>query len=627
LSKVQVPQARGKYLKLPPHPLRCQLEDLGAYASAVERPLAIDLFCGGGGLSLGLELAGFAVVLGVDKDRNAVATHRAHFAGASLCADLSDPDVVDKIVQALQGVQVALVAGGPPCQPFSRAGRNKILSLVRAGARPDHDPRRELWRSFVDIVDHVRPQALMVENVPEMAVGSEAYVLRQMVAGLEGLGYHVHTRILATWQYGVPQHRQRLIIVGVESGRRFAWPEPSDVRVTVRDAISDLPVIQAGASQDPCPYHCPRTPFQERCRAAVAAEDRDLVHDHFTRHVRDDDLEAFRLMDHETKYSDLPRRLRRYGPDRPDIFDDKYKRLNWDDVSRTITAHISKDGYWYIHPEQHRTLSVREAARLQTFPDSFRFAGFPTTNAFRQIGEAVPPFLAEFLGVAMMKTLDSRNTGPSPASTSLISARLAEWFNARDDSALAAPWRRGPSLWLVVMGLVLFEKLSPEKRRALWRTYAARWPRPEDYLQDELREAAIRALGQGSVEPALNRLARALVEAGDKGVDVSDIGSFASERLALARTLCGIDHHLPLGARSLRVAERVFGGQLNGCGVNSRLLAARLVGAGQDGQAYAGLLEVGEQFCLPSNPDCPRCPLEDLCQTGRASTGEKIPSS
>src|SRR5665811_2033713 len=119
--------------------------------------------------------------------------------------------------------------------------------------------------------------------------------------------------------------------------------------------------------------------------SSVRMRERDtpgVLHDHMTRAVRTDDLEIFELMDSKTLYSDIPEHLRRY---KADSFNDKYKRLAWDEVSRSITAHIAKDGYWYIHPEEHRTLTVREAARLQTFPDSFRFAGQPS-HRFSQIG-------------------------------------------------------------------------------------------------------------------------------------------------------------------------------------------------------------------------------------------------
>ena len=167
--------------------------------------------------------------------------------------------------------------------------------------------------------------------------------------------------------------------------------------MTVRDAISDLPAVVGGAHDFELDYPGPRTKYQKSSRKGLGKKGSKLIWDHYTRPVREDDLEAFRLMDHKTGYADLPHSLTRYSVE---IFDDKYKRLHWDGVSRTITAHIAKDGYWYIHPEQHRTLTIREAARIQSFPDKFRFAG-TVTQQFRQIGDAVPPLLAEALGVAV----------------------------------------------------------------------------------------------------------------------------------------------------------------------------------------------------------------------------------
>src|SRR5262249_6057656 len=142
---------------LAPHPQSCSLEHLQEYVKTLgDAPLAIDLFCGAGGLSLGLEEAGFQTILGVDCNEEAIRTHRAYFAGASVCLDLSDPSALRDIASALCGMEIALVAGGPPCQPFSRAGQSKIRSLIRQGVW-DSDERRELWQAFVEIVEEVCP--------------------------------------------------------------------------------------------------------------------------------------------------------------------------------------------------------------------------------------------------------------------------------------------------------------------------------------------------------------------------------------------------------------------------------------------------------------------------------------
>src|SRR5205807_303011 len=161
-----------------------------------------------------------------------------------------------------------------------------------------------------------------------------------------------------------PQFRNRLVLVALAKGRRFAWPDESADKVTVENAIGDLPLVEGGARPDGgaegwWEYDGPTTAFQKRAREGVEKDDLHKIFDHITRPVRDDDLVAFSQMDTSTRYSDLAPELKRY---RDDIFDDKYKRLDANDVSRTITAHIAKDGYWYIHPWQDRTLTVREAA-------------------------------------------------------------------------------------------------------------------------------------------------------------------------------------------------------------------------------------------------------------------------
>lgn len=419
---------RGPFVVLPAQPGACSTPDqVGGFIASARRVdpaarFAIDLFSGAGGLSLGLHRAGFHVVLGVDHYREAVETHGHHFPGMSMDWDLADVDLIERVAALVRNNSIDLVAGGPPCQPFSKAGRSLIRHLVREGGREPHDHRRDLWRSFMEVVRLSLPPAVLMENVPDMALDKEMFILRTMVQELEDLGYSVSEKVVDTWRYGVPQFRQRLILVALRDGVGFSWPAESPDRVSVWNAIGGLPEVEGGWRPEGGPlgwtdYSGPSTGFQKRMRTGVPAADKAKVFDHITRPVRPDDAASFALMDATTKYSDLPAEFRRY---RDDIFDDKYKRLDENGLSRTITAHIAKDGYWYIHPRQGRTLTVREAARLQTFPDWYRFAG-PPSAAFKQIGNAVPPLLAEQLGAAVASALD--RSVPAAADTRAVAAR------------------------------------------------------------------------------------------------------------------------------------------------------------------------------------------------------------
>ena len=368
------------------------------------RPTAIDLFCGAGGLSLGLHDAGFTVLVGADSDPFSVETHTGNLGGLGWSGDLTDPAEFLEHLEQWGIRSVDLIAGGPPCQPFSRAGSAKIRSLVRSGERAEDDPRASLWNSFMAVVERLRPTAVLVENVPELPSWDNGAVLIGFYEALRDLGYRVDARVLDAYRHGVPQHRARLFIVGTTGAREFRWPEPVEEPPSLRDAIGDLPPAPAAQREEVSRYlGTPESRLSRRLRRGLRGEAAREICDHITRDVRPDDLEAFSLMPEGGTYADLPKRLQRY---RSDIFTDKYKRLAWDEVSRSITAHIAKDGYWYIHPDQPRTLSIREAARIQTFPDRFRFAGQPT-HRLRQIGNAVPPLLAEALGRSLSRALSA----------------------------------------------------------------------------------------------------------------------------------------------------------------------------------------------------------------------------
>ena len=323
------------------------------------------------------------MVAAADSDPVASETHAANISGLTWTGDLSDPAAFIHQMDIWGIESVDLLAGGPPCQPFSRAGTSKIGDLVRRGSRRARDERADLWRSFFSIVDRLKPRAMLFENVPDFARAQDGALLIALMDELRSRSYGVHVQVLDAWKYRVPQHRSRLFVVGITGDGRFKWPRPGKKMPTVWDAIGDLPVVPADTRDETQSYVGPPTStLARRLRSGLRGTEARLIRDHVTRQVRPDDAEIYRLMKPGDTYLDVPEHLRRY---RSDTFDDKYLRLSFDDLSRTITAHIAKDGYWYIHPRENRTLSIREAARIQTFPDRFRFAG-GSTSRYQQIG-------------------------------------------------------------------------------------------------------------------------------------------------------------------------------------------------------------------------------------------------
>jgi len=373
----------------------------------------LDLFAGAGGFSQGFHWAGFTTAVAIDHNAIAVETLEAnfgHLGTKALVRDLSTfrPEDLDAYLKANgQPRAFDVIVGGPPCQGWSSVGRGKIRSLRNPGGRrqEDADPRNELYKNFLRYVEFYQPSVAVMENVPGMLSHNGTNVAERVAASLAELGYTVSWKLLDASALGVPQVRKRLFFVGVRSDLRetFVFPHTHTVKgtrvypeVTVRDAISDLPIIRNGAREWVRPYRHRDTlsEFAQRMR-----EDADpfTVFDHVCRTQNDQDLEAFRLMKEGGWYRDLPKRLKRY---REDIFQDKYKKLVWDKPSWCVTAHLSKDCYTHIHPSQTRTISVREAARLQSFPDCFYFAGSMGAR-FQLIGNAVPPLLAERIATAI----------------------------------------------------------------------------------------------------------------------------------------------------------------------------------------------------------------------------------
>lgn len=599
--------------KLEPHPDACKsIEDLLELARSLEGLLAADLFCGAGGLSLGLEEAGIKSVVGVDFDDYALETYRNLFGGLTMKLDLSRPAAIEDLTSLLRDVGVDVIVGGPPCQPFSRAGRSSIRKLVERGIRSPDDQRRDLWQSFLQVVAGVRPLAVIIENVPDMALSDEGLILRLIVADLESQGYSVDARLLDAWRYGVPQHRQRLIIVALAERTRFEWPLETEKQTSVNDAISDLPTLIGGwgeAEKDgSLPYEGPQTEFQRKMRSGISLVDQPRVYDHVTRSVRDDDRAIFASMDSETQYSDVDPALKRY---RDDIFNDKYKRLAGSDISRTIIAHLAKDGYGFIHPEQDRTISVREAARLQTFPDRVRFAG-PPTAAFRQIGNAVPPLLGLKLGSTVLSSLQRAER--DPVSTTELGSVLARWYE--QEGIPGAPWLTGNSEWAVRVGEALLRIGDPAYFIGpIWGAVGD-ISGPLDVVsnQDRLRSLVARPSDAEDLEGVIAAAEKAIA-----GLSAGEGSSWRLSHLAAKES----DRSVLFAQRGvLRVVARFTGTNVDqqNQGSHGRLFAASMIGVEPDAtKANMALISIAQSICVSGLPRCDVCPLQEYCEFARRS--------
>jgi len=342
-----------------------------------KKPVVVDLFAGAGGLSLGFKRAGFKVAAHVEIDRWACETLKRNFKTSVVLQDdiekLDPQELVEKVGK------IDVVVGGPPCQGFSLVGKAKLRSLGVA-----HDKRNGLYKQFVRFVHTLNPRAFVMENVPSILSHHRGITASRIKQHFELLGYTVYILLLNAADYGVPQTRKRAFFVGIKNGAAEFKPPRQTCGVwrTVENAISDLPSLAAGEASS-------------------------TVSNHVARNYGEMDLQIFTIMKQGMKYYQIPDKLKRY---RTDAFKDKYRRLIAREPSWTVLAHLQKDGYMYIHPTQNRTITVREAARLQSFPDKFIFCG-PMTQQFKQVGNAVPPLLARAVARSLLKTLvDPRAT-------------------------------------------------------------------------------------------------------------------------------------------------------------------------------------------------------------------------
>lgn len=352
----------------------------------------LDLFCGAGGFSSGLDsIDGFETLVSLDFDKDAIDTFKYNFPYAEcVCGDITNSNVKKDIISKSIDKDINMIIGGPPCQGFSIKGKKLGLD----------DDRNFLFLEYVDIVSKVRPKIFIIENVKGIISSGSGYFIKEIYEKFESLGYKLSHNILNSVNYGVPQTRERAIIIGVNDTMpvNVEIAKNSDV-ITVRDAISDLAYLESGEGSFVGKYiNNPKSEYQTNRRR----DSQELYHHQATNHSMIA-VDKLKLIPAEGDKSSLPKEL--HGNQQ---FKTTWARLIWDKPSPTIdTRFDTPSNGRNSHPELHRAITPREAARIQSFDDTFIFKGKKGAIC-KQIGNAVPPLMARAIGLHIEKELESR---------------------------------------------------------------------------------------------------------------------------------------------------------------------------------------------------------------------------
>lgn len=411
----------------------------------------IDLFAGAGGLSEGFIQAGFNPIAHVEMNAFAaqtLATRSAyyylkqtkqlkiyyrylcgeitrddfmklipnHISKTVICETMSD-DTLPEIFKTIDGIMklrniqgVDVVVGGPPCQAYSLVGRAQSKHMLHPMSE---DPRNGLYKLYARVLKRYQPKMFVFENVMGISSANNGSTFKNLQKYLRRVGYEVEWREQNSKNFGVLQNRRRIIIVGWLKNSGMAYPEflKKESTFTVNDLLDDLPALTPGLRSSEY-----RTETWSQCvtETEVRTAD-DVLTLHESRPNKERDIEiykrAIRLWNDGHKrlnYNDLPDELKTHK--NRSSFVDRFKVVEGDEsCCHTVLAHLSKDGHYFIHPdiEQHRSITVREAARIQSFPDSYFFEG-PRTAQFVQVGNAVPPLMAKGIALGIAEQLDHR---------------------------------------------------------------------------------------------------------------------------------------------------------------------------------------------------------------------------
>lgn len=407
----------------------------------------LDLFAGAGGLSEGFRQTGFNIVAHVEMDNsacNTLKTREAYYylkkqkkldyylkylkkeiqrdelyanipkkyLEKVIQAEISE-DTIDNIyfsvsqkLASLENNQIDVIIGGPPCQAYSTAGRSRDPNGMA------NDPRNYLYKHYVAFLKKYQPKMFIFENVKGILTAQNGTIFEDLLTELRNANYHLEFDTLNASNFEVAQNRERIILIGWQSNYNFSYPNFKNIRskLTTRKLFKDLPKLKAGESIDGEEKYTSCTsphPF-------IKKKDWTILTQHITRPNNPNDLLIYRSVVNVwnkykkiLKYNELPKEIQTHKNTKS--FLDRYKMVPADSISHTVVAHIAKDGHYYIHPDinQNRSISVREAARIQSFPDDFYFED-SRTAAFKQIGNAVPPLMAFYIAKEIYKMLNKK---------------------------------------------------------------------------------------------------------------------------------------------------------------------------------------------------------------------------
>lgn len=349
------------------------------------KPSVIDLFAGVGGLSLGFEKQGFNVLIANEYDESiADAYSKNHKGTKMIVGDITSLDLKETFGSYAGKVDV--VIGGPPCQGFSQKGQRKTI----------HDERNFLFKYYVAVVELVKPRYFVMENVPNLLTAENGYFFREIEELFNKMGYSLEHGVLNAADYGVPQNRRRAIIIGKLNGDAPKLPAPKDEKVTIWDAISDLAYLESGEGADVQEYkNAPESEYQKHLRGNAT-----VLYNHVATKHSPIALERLAMIPPNAGKEVLPEEHITKS-----IYSGTWTRMRKDEISVTITTRFDTPSSGkFTHPYLDRAITVREAARIQSFPDDFQFTGNKGSQ-MKQVGNAVPPLLAAAIASVIMNDI------------------------------------------------------------------------------------------------------------------------------------------------------------------------------------------------------------------------------